>query len=233
MSRARLVTLTTLAACLAGLGAAPTQAALSPTGFSPNVDNPWYPLRPGTVLRYSGVKDGKRTTNVVTVTHRTKLVAGVTCVVVNDRLYAAGKLAEDTVDWFAQDRAGTVWYFGEQTREVDRRGRTVSTEGSWEAGVKGARQGVIMPAHPQVGDAFAQEHFPGHAEDHFKVVSLHTSVTVPYGRFRRRAMLTREWTPLEPGVIDHKYYVRGIGEVEEATARGPREFGRLVSISHR
>jgi hypothetical protein len=229
MAMRRAALIAGLVACCAGSA----HAAPDPAGFTTIVDNPWYPLRPGTVLRYRGVKDGKRTTNVVTVTRRTKLIAGVRCVVVSDRLFAAGKLAEETTDWFAQDRGGTVWYFGENTRELDRRGHTISTEGTWRAGVKGAREGVIMPAHPHVGDAFAQEHFPGHAEDHFKVVSLRSSVTVPYGNFRRRAMLTREWTPLEPGVIDHKYYVRGIGEVEEVTAKGPRELGKLVSISHR
>jgi len=87
--------------------------------------------------------------------------------------------------------------------------------------------------HPKVGDAFAQEHFPGHAEDHFKVLSRRASISVPFGSFRHKALLTREWTPLEPGVIDHKYYVRGIGEVMETTAKGPREFGKLVSISRR
>ena len=208
-------------------------AALAFGPSSAHVDNPYYPLKPGTVMRYSGVKDGKPTTDVVTATRRTKLIAGVRCRVVLDKLYSRGKLIEDTQDWFAQDRGGTVWYFGEKTRELDRRGHTTSTEGSWEAGVKGARQGVIMPAHPKVGDSFAQEHFPGHAEDHFKVLSRRASISVPFGSFRRKALLTREWTPLEPGVIDHKYYVRGIGEVMETTARGPREFGKLVSISHR
>jgi hypothetical protein len=222
-----------LVACCAGLGAASTDAALVPPGYTATVDNPWYPLRPGTVMRYRGVKDGRKTTDVVTVTRRTKLITGAPCVVVRDRVFVAGKLAEDTTDWFSQDRNGTVWYFGERTRELDRHGRTISTEGSWQAGVKGARQGVIMPAHPQVGDSFAQEHFAGHAEDHFKVLSRHASVRVPYGTYKGRALLTKEWTPLEPGVIDHKYYVRGIGEVEELTAKGPREFGKLVSISHR
>jgi hypothetical protein len=202
-------------------------------GYSAHVDNPWYPLRPGTVMRYRGVKDSRTTVDVVTVTRRTTLIAGVPCVVVRDRVYADGKLNEDTTDWFSQDGQGTVWYFGERTRELDRHGRTISTEGSWQAGVRGARPGVIMPAHPQVGDSFAQEHFPGHAEDHFKIVTKRASVSVPYRIFRGHVMLTREWTPLEPGVIDHKYYVRGIGQVEELTARGPREFGKLVSISRR
>lgn len=230
---ARAAVIVSLVACCAGLGAASTDAALAPGGYTANVDNPWYPLRAGTVMRYRGEKDGRRTTNVVTVTGATQVIAGVPCAVVRDRVYADGKLNEDTTDWFSQDAGGTVWYFGERTRELDRKGRTISTEGTWQAGVKGARPGVIMPAHPRVGDSFAQEHFAGHAEDHFKIVTLDTSISVPYRSFRGHVMLTREWTPLEPGVIDHKYYVRGIGEVEEITAKGPREFGRLVSISRR
>jgi hypothetical protein len=198
-----------------------------------NVSNPWFPLRPGTVLRYRGVEEGKKSLDVVTVTRRTKLIAGVRCRVVRDRLFEAGRPAEDTTDWYAQDRRGTVWYYGEATRELDSHGRTVSTEGSWRAGVKGARPGVIMPAHPRVGYSAAQEHFRGHAEDHFKVLRRNASVTVPYRVFDRRALLTKEWTPLEPGVIDHKYYVRGIGQVAEITVKGPNEFGKLVSISRR
>jgi hypothetical protein len=215
------------------LAPAATSAAINPSDFGPNVTNPWYPLKPGTVLRYRGVKDGKSTVDVVTVTRRTELIDGVSCRVVRDKLFETGRLAEETTDWFAQDRGGSVWYFGEATRELDRNGRTTSTEGSWRSGVQGAAPGVVMPAHPSVGAAFAQEHFPGHAEDHFKIVSLRASIKVPFGSFRRHAMLTREWTPLEPNVIDHKYYVRGIGMVEEVTAKGPRELGRLVSVSHR
>ena len=210
-----------------------TAAAITPTNFSPHVDNPWYPLRPGTVFHYRGVEGRTATRDVVAVTRRTRLILGVDCVVVRDRVYKGGRLAEDTSDWFAQDGDGTVWYFGEATRELDRHGRTISREGSWEAGVRGARPGVIMPAQPRVGASYAQEHFEGHAEDHFKILSLHKSVTVPYGHFHRRAMLTREWTPLEPGVIDHKLYVRGIGQVEERTVKGGNELGRLVRITHR
>jgi hypothetical protein len=199
---------------------------------SAHVDNPWLPMRPGTVMRYRGVEGGHRTIDVVTVTRRTKVVDGVRCVVVDDRLYAAGHRAEKTADWYAQGRDATVWYFGEDTRELDRHGRTTSTEGSWESGVKGARPGIVMPAKPRAGAAFEQEHFPGHAEDHFKIVSLHSHVSVPFHRFGR-AMLTREWNPLERGVIDHKYYVRGIGNVAEKTAKGRTETLKLISISHR
>jgi hypothetical protein len=199
---------------------------------SAHIDNPWLPMRPGTVMRYRGVAGRHPTVDVARVTHRTKVVDGVRCVVIDDRVYTAGRLSEKTLDWYAQARDGTVWYFGEDTRELDRQGRTTSTEGSWRSGARGARAGIFMPANPRVGDAFEQEHFAGHAEDHFKVVSLRSRVTVPFRRFGR-AMLTREWNPLEPGVIDHKYYARGIGNVAEKTAKGPVETLKLVSISRR
>jgi predicted small secreted protein len=217
----------------AGAPAKPQAKAVAARHFSAHVDNPWFPLKPGTIYRFRGEEDGTPTRDVVRVTHRTKLIQGVHARVVRDRVYKHGRVVEDTRDWFAQDSKGTVWYFGEDTRELDRHGHTTTTEGSWQSGRHGARRGVIMPAHPRVGYSAAQEHFKGHAEDHFKVIRKHASVTVPYGRFRHRAVVTREWTPLEPGVVDHKLYVRGIGMVKENTVKGGDEVGRLVSISHR
>jgi hypothetical protein len=203
-------------------------AVAAATSFSPHVDNPWYPLDPGTVYRYQGQEDGAAVTDVVHVTRRTKRIGGVRCRVVRDRLLKGGRVREDTRDYFAQDSGGTVWYFGEDTRELDRHGHTTSREGSWRSGVKGARAGVFMPAHPRVGQAFQQEHFEGHAEDHFRITSLSAHVRVAYGAFRG-AMRTREWTPLEPGVRDRKVYVRGIGDVLEATLKGGSEHLELVS----
>ena len=195
----------------------------------PRVDNPWFPLPPGTTMRYRGAKDGKPAYEVLTVTARMKTILGVRAVVVHDRLYMAGRLAEETFDWYAQDRRGTVWYLGEDTRELDARGRTKSTEGSFQAGVDGARAGIFMPASPRVGQVFQQEHYAGQAEDFFKIVSLDAPVRVP-AVSSSRAMRTREWTPLEPGVIDRKYYVRGLGTVSERTVKGGDEFLELVSF---
>ena len=113
----------------------------APSQFVARVDNPWFPLAPGSVYVYRGVKDGKAARDVVTVTHRTKRIQGVPCVVVEDRLFLGGRLAERTTDWYAQDRAGNVWYFGESTAELDKRGRVTSTEGSWQAGRDGAVAG--------------------------------------------------------------------------------------------
>ena len=165
----------------------------------------------------------------MTVTHQTKMIDGVPCVVIKDRLYLNGRLAERTTDWYTQDSKGNVWYYGEKTAELDRQGHVTSTEGTWQAGVDGAKPGIYMPAHPRVGQTFRQEYYKGHAEDHFKVLDLHASVTSPY-RSSENALLTKEWTPLEPGVIDHKSYIRGIGTVLEETVKGGTERLELVDV---
>ncbi len=212
-----------LAFSIAGPGA--SQSA----GFSARVNNPWYPLKPGSVYVYQGTKDGEPSREVMTVTHRTKVIEGAPCVVVRDLLYLSGRLEERTTDWYTQDAKGNVWYFGEQTAELDTNGKVKSTAGSWLAGVHGARPGIFMFAHPKPGRWARQEFYKGQAEDHFMVLTLRTSVRVPYIS-TTRALLTKEWTPLEPGVIDHKYYVRGVGTVLEQTAKGPQERNELVSF---
>jgi hypothetical protein len=153
----------------------------------------------------------------------------VRCTAVRDRLYLAGRLEERTTDWYAQDRRGNVWYFGESTAELDRAGHVTSTEGSWQAGRDGAQAGIYMTAHPMVGQSRRQEFYKGHAEDHFAILTLHARVSVPF-MTSNRALLTKEWTPLEPGTLDHKYYVRGIGNVKEVTVKGPFERSELVSV---
>jgi hypothetical protein len=140
-----------------------------------------------------------------------------------------GKLREQTADWYTQDTRGNVWYFGEDTAELDEQGRVTSREGSWQAGRNGAKAGIYMPARPRVGYRGRQEFYRGHAEDHFEILSLHAEVKVP-AVSTKRALLTREWTPLEPGTIDHKYYVRGLGNVREQTVKGGQERMELVSM---
>jgi hypothetical protein len=200
-----------------------------PANFSPKVTNRFFPLRAGTTLVYTGTKDGEKALDLVATTSRTRVIDVVTTRVVEDHLYLDNVLAERTSDYFAQDRCGNVWYFGEDTAELDRHGHVVSTEGTWHAGVDGAQPGVFMQAHPQLGRKFRQEWYEGHAEDVFKVISRHASVTVPYGSFRH-ALRTEETTALEPDVLDNKYYVKGIGEVAELSVKGPREALRLVEI---
>lgn len=214
------------AAATAGTGGAPSMPPAS--SFSARVDNPWFPLLRGTRWVYTGVKDGKRTRDVVKVTPRTKTIEGVPCVAVSDRLYMRGRLEERTTDWYSQDSRGNVWYFGENTAELDAHGHVTSTEGTWEAGVNGAKAGIYIPGHPRVGQTGLQEFLKGHAEDHFEVIGLFDTVA-PRGP--ANTLLTKEWTPLEPNVIDHKMYVHGIGTVLEQSQRGPNERNELVSVT--
>src|SRR5207249_166936 len=126
---------------------------------------------PGTTLTYKGKVDGKSATDVFAVTNQTKVILGVATTAVHDQVFVKDELAEDTLDWYAQDTAGNVWYFGEDTKELEN-GQVVSTEGSWQAGVDHARPGIFMPATPAVGDVFKQEEAKGVAEDCFRVVDL-------------------------------------------------------------
>ena len=204
-------------------------STVDPAGFSARVDNPWYPLQPGTTFVYTGTEDGKPLRDVLRVTHRTATIDGAPCVVVDDRLYVSGRLEEHTTDWYSQDSKGNVWYFGEQTAsKLDRKGKPV-TSGTWKAGVDGAKPGIYMFANPRVGQSAQQEFYRGQAEDHFQVLSLRAAVSVPYVS-SKAALLTKEWTPLEPGVLDHKVYVRGVGTVLEETVKGGTEHLELVSV---
>jgi hypothetical protein len=190
--------------------------------FVAHVTNPWFPLKAGTAFLYAGEKDGQSGRDLVTVTNETKTIDGVRCTTVHDNLYVHGRLAERTTDWYAQDARGNVWYFGEDTAELDTAGKVTSREGTWRTGVDGARAGIFMPAHPKVGETFRQEYLKGHAEDHFAVI-----------RVSRASLLTKEWTPLEPDTLDHKLYRRGTGLVKEETVKGGNERWTLSDVRHR
>jgi hypothetical protein len=193
---------------------------INPAEFSTKVDNEYFPMKPGTTFVYEGgTQRGE-----MTVTSDTKKVMGVECVVVDHREWEDGQLIERTYDWFAQDNKGTVWYFGEDTKEYEN-GKVVSTKGSWEAGVDGAKAGIIMPAHPKVGQSYYQEYYPGEAMDMARVLSVEASVRVPYGSFDH-ALETKEWTPLQPGFSERKYYVGGVGPLGN-----PADLG-LVDVKH-
>ena len=202
---------------------------IDPANFVASVDNPWFPLKPGAVLTYRGIKDGQVAIDKVTVPGDTVVVDGVTCVVVHDDLTLDGKLAEQTKDWYTQDRAGNVWYFGEDTKELEN-GKVTSTEGSWSTGVDGGQPGIFMPADPTVGTSGLQEFLAGHAEDRFVVLLTDSKVKVPAGSYTG-ALLTAEWTRLEPDVLTEKSYVRGIGEVREADVVGGDETLELVKAA--
>jgi hypothetical protein len=199
---------------------------IDPQEFQAVVDNPWMPLVPGTVYRYVEKKDGVKSDVEVTVTQNTKSILGVNCVVVHDLLTRAGQTVEDTYDWYAQDSRGNVWYFGEDTREYDDKGH-VDLSGSWQAGVKGAQPGIVMPANPVAGAPYRQEYLRGQAEDMGQVIATGDSVSVPYGSFTP-SVQTREWSELESG-SERKWYARGIGFIRSQAEDG--EVSELVAVS--
>jgi hypothetical protein len=198
---------------------------IDPADFVGGIDNPYMPLMPGTIFVYEGETEDGIETNEVYVTHQTKEILGVTCIVVWDRVWLDGELIEETYDWYAQDKDGNVWYFGEDSKEYEG-GVVVSTEGSWEAGVDGAEPGIVMKANPQVGDSYRQEYYEGEAEDMAEVLSLTESVSVGYGDFDN-CLMTKEWTALDPGVVEHKYYAAGVGEVLVVMVEGGTDRAEL------
>ena len=203
---------------------------INSAAFVNQIDNPLFPLDPGTTFSYRGTKEGVPTSDEFTVTHQTKKIAGVTCTVVTDLAFENGVLVERTTDYFAQDVQGNVWYFGEDTQELDSNGNVISTEGTWRAGVSGAQPGIIMEAQPRVGDRYNQENAPGVAQDMARVLSLKKSACVPYGCFDD-LLLTRESSPLDPGSVEQKYYVRSIGFIRGELVKGGSEVNELVSIT--
>jgi hypothetical protein len=202
---------------------------IDPADFVTGIDNPYMPLTPGTVFDYEGTKDGQHETNRVYVSHETKPILGVTCVVVKDTVLVDGELEEATLDWYAQDKDGNVWYFGEDSKEYQD-GVVVSTGGSWEAGVDGAQPGITMLAHPDVGHTYRQEYLAGEAEDKAQVQSLNESASVPYGDFSD-CLETKEWTALEPGVVEYKFYSKGVGMLKSVMVVGGNDRSELVAVT--
>jgi hypothetical protein len=205
--------------------------ALAAPKFSTRIDNPYLPMAPGSRWVYrETAKDGATQRVVVKVTHRTRQIAnGVTARVVRDTATENGEVIEDTFDWYAQDRRGNVWYLGEDTKEYEK-GKVVSTYGSWEAGVNGARGGLVMPAHPRPGMQYRQEYLKGEAEDSARVLSIDDQAEVPFGHFKQ-VVLTKEWNPLEPKVLEYKLYARGVGPVLAVTVSGSGDREELVSFT--
>jgi len=180
---------------------------IAPLDFQNVVDNDLFPLVPGTVFVYEADEE----TIEITVTPDTKVILGVTCTVVHDQARIGAEVIEDTFDWYAQDNDGNVWYMGEDTKEYSN-GQVVSTEGSWEAGVDGAKPGIVIPGMPVVGMKYRQEYYACHAEDMGEVLELDASVEVPFGSFTG-CLKTKDTTPLEPDVLEEKYYCPGVGNV--------------------
>src|ERR671933_692503 len=201
---------------------------IRPADFTTKIDNKYFHLKPGTTFVYEGEFQGAAERDEMAVTHDTKRVMGVKCLVASDRVTEDGKLIEQTYDWYAQDKKGNVWYFGEHVTEY-KNGKVSGHEGSWEAGVDGAKPGIAMQANPKVGQIYRQEYYKGVAEDKAKVLSLNKAATVPYGSFAH-VLMTEEWTPLEPNVVERQYYVAGVGDIVEATVKGQPERIELVAV---
>jgi len=194
------------------------------------IDNPYWPLARGSHWVYSeDDREGNVNRVEVTVLDETKEIVGIQATVVHDVVSLDGEILEDTFDWYAQDTFGNVWYMGEDTKELEN-GKVTSTEGSWEAGVDGAQAGVIMPADPQVGMAYRQEWYTGHAEDTAEVLSLDGSVTVPAGAYTN-LLQTREHTALEPDVVEEKLYANGVGEVAATQTAGGTSIEKLLEFT--
>jgi len=231
MTRGLLVATTALAAIVTAAGGARgvTAPVLDPSNFVSVIDNPYFPLPVGRTLVYEGVKDGQTQIDTVTVTGETRVILGITAMVVRDVSTHDGTVLERTADWYAQDRQGNVWYLGEDTVAFLANGKS-DTSGSWEAGVRGAQPGIIMEAHPQIPDAYRQEYLAGQAEDTAWVVDIGGTITVPYGKLRN-TLTTLEATRLEPGAYDQKIYAPGIGIALEQALTGTPEVARLVSVT--
>ena len=194
------------------VGGGPYDPTIDPANFTTNIDNPYMPLKPGKTYIYEGPTSRGFIRTEFAVTTSTKLIDGVSCVEVHDQVFTDGELTEDTLDWFAQDKQGNVWYFGEDSDELVN-GRVSSLGGSWQGGVNGASPGIVMEAHPKVGDFYRQEFLLNNAEDSAGVLDLNQTVTVPAGTFHH-CLETAEITGLEPGALEHKFYAPGVGNVQ-------------------
>jgi hypothetical protein len=232
VAAALLFALTAGVAVLASAGGGDVRYAprIDPADFTATITNPYLPLQPGNRWIYEGRTEDGLERKVVEVTDETRVVMGVTCVVVKDTVTLDGQLHEDTVDWFAQDRAGAVWNFGEATRK--RTGGGFTPAGSWEAGVNGAQPGVVMPADPSPGGPYRQEYLPGEAEDMARVLGVNETLRVPFGSYVQ-VVVTRDWSPLDPGVAEHKHYAPGIGLIREEAVEGDPYRVELVVMSKR
>jgi hypothetical protein len=203
---------------------------LDPADFTTDITNPYWPMKPRTRWRYREIDiDGSVTDGVVVATTKTqKLADGITARVVRDTAREDGQIVEDTIDWYAQDKAGNVWYLGEQTAEFEH-GKIVSRSGSFEAGANGAVPGIILPAQPQVGQRYRQEYLKGQAEDNGEVLATDEMTQVPAGLYRH-SLLTKDTSSIEPTVVEYKLYARGVGPALAITISGGTSREHLIKV---
>jgi hypothetical protein len=206
---------------------------LDPKNFTTRIDNPYWPMIPGTRWTYHETdQEGTEQRVLVTVSNHTKEIAnGITARIVRDTVTEDGEIIEDTFDWYAQDEEGNIWYLGENTAEFEN-GKLKTKEGSFEAGVDGALPGIIMPADPEDGMHYRQEYYEGEAEDNGEVLSTDEMVQSPFGQFGN-ALLTKDTTPIEPNVLEYKLYAKGVGPVLTlGVSGGPGSREELIGIEH-
>jgi hypothetical protein len=221
----------TTAPATASLPVDGTPFPIDPKDFTTEIDNPYWPMKPGSqwVFRETNA-EGTASRVVVTVLDKTKMIAnGVEARIVHDQVTEGDQVVEDTYDWYAQDADGNLWYLGEDTTEYDN-GKPKTKEGSWEAGVDGALPGIIMPADPQVGMTYREEYYKGHAEDGASIISTDALAKVPYGRFDQ-GVQTRNFSGIEPDVIEEKIYAKGVGVVLEITVSGGSDRDELLNYT--
>jgi hypothetical protein len=201
---------------------------LDPAEFTTEIDNPYWPMTPGSRWTYKEVEDGQSQDVVVTVTHKTKRIAdGIEARVVHDVVSEDGQPVEVTDDYYAQDAEGNIWYLGEDTAEYEN-GKVATRSGSFEAGVDGAEAGVALPANPEPGLTYRQEYYKGEAEDQGEVLSTSEQVESPFGHFTN-ALMTRDTNPLEPKVEELKLYAKGVGPVLTLDVSGASGREDLIS----
>jgi hypothetical protein len=199
--------------------------------FVRRVDNPFWPLKPGTGWHYKGVRGKTPQTDNEIVTHRTKRILGIKATVVRDTVSDPSGPIERTFDYYAQDKYGNAWYMGELSLEK-KHGHFVRASDSWLSGKNGGKPGIIMPANPRPGDRYRQEYYPpGQALDEAHVLSRNGTVSVPQGSYRH-VLVTSEFSPLEPQT-EQKYYVSGLGDAKEKVVKGHHEEFQLVRVTHR
>ena len=219
----------TIAPKPASAAPAPTCPTFNPRNFHrpTSITNPYFPLTPGDLYAYSGYRKKEPVVDTVYVTRKTPKKDGIGTVEVRDRVYESGILSEDTLDWYAQDDQGNVWYLGEFSTELPSGAHT----GSWTAGVDGAQPGYIMEATPQIADNYCQENASDIAQDAAEVISLNASRTVPYGTFTDNVLQTKDYSLIEPH-SEYKYYAPGVGMLEAIALNGGREDLQLETIQH-